>query len=133
MFYIRVIAIFISYASQASILGKVKKNQELKLHEKHQNQTIYSLYLILWDKIISLPLKQTVLYDIKPHAAFYPVKPFYNECQGCNTFWNIEGSQINKITATAIIALNQNVLLLFYKFCFAFLRGLRPPQSNCTL
>lgn len=87
MFYVRVIAIFISYASHASILGKVKKKTlELKLHEKHQNQTIYSLYLILWDKIISLPLRQTVPYDIIHFMDFTRLTPFYNECQECKTF-----------------------------------------------
>lgn len=66
--------------------AKLKKTLELKLHEKHQNQTIYSLYLILWDKIISLPLKQTVPYDIIHFMDFTRLTLFYNECQECKTF-----------------------------------------------
>ena len=64
---------------------------------------------------------------------FTPLSRSTMNVKGAILSWNIKGSQINKITATAIIALSQNVLLLFYKFCFAFLGGLRPPQSNCIL
>ena len=105
MFYVRVIAIFISYASHASILGKVKKKTlELKLPEKHQNQTIYSLYLILWDKITSLPLKQT-LYR------FYPVNPVLQRISRVQDF---PGTSKGLKLITVLLLLSLSIKMYFF-------------------